>query len=144
MHKSFVTIVLHNKGNRWAQKGKMSTYLLSVHGEESDCEKVFKRFGSWNSKLPGLKVGNLTWQWKSWGSIVECFPLWCWAFLFAMLNGWCHIDIFSHLLLASFQCFTCWVWLHWITLRWERDTKRERLRERKTSKEKHYEKKRTW
>jgi hypothetical protein len=46
MHESFLTVVLQNKRNRGTLKGKMSTCLWSMPREESDCEKVFKRFGS--------------------------------------------------------------------------------------------------
>lgn len=77
MHMNFVILVLHNKGNKGAWKGKISTYLWFVHGEENDCETVFRRFGSQNPKLSRLEIGNLTWQWRNWGSIVECSPSRC-------------------------------------------------------------------
>jgi hypothetical protein len=60
MHESFLIVVLQNKRNRGALKGKMSTCLWSMPREESDCEKVFKRFGSWNTKLSRLEIGSFT------------------------------------------------------------------------------------
>jgi hypothetical protein len=37
----------------------MFTYLWFVCGEERDCEKVFRRFGSQNPKLLRLEIRSL-------------------------------------------------------------------------------------
>jgi hypothetical protein len=104
----------------------MMVILGSMGGEKTNYEKIFKRFDSWHHKLQGLEIGNLTWQWKILGSVVECSHSQCQMVDFT----WIFSCICFHRVSNSLPCQ---VWPHRVTLKWKKDCKKESLWKRKTT-----------
>jgi hypothetical protein len=84
----------------------------------------------------GLVLETLNYKdWKLVVLVVEDFGECCWVLAFAVLNGWLHMISSCVCLHQVFNSLPCQVWPHHVTLKWEKDHKKESLWRRKTTRE---------